>query len=247
MMSCSNDNSYFDTPVKEIRQGEEYKHTYSRRLDELRLGTFDRNYDFFVREGLGSVKELILASKYNFRPVSFMDIKEGEWEQYELATLDAIDHYFTSEYGDKFWVEIEKEAILLEEKYKVSYYKTLIPKIISVNYSRTMIDDSLEIGVLNKSALDSLPFYIIVDTISTYNNSEYYQLEYETNKIILKAVDKHFQDTTKYLLPTAYVYIFWDSTKIDFPYNKYPLTKVALRSKYEWRGSSKGLVNIDEE
>lgn len=247
-MSCSNSvEKYYDKPVKELRQGEEYKQTYNKSLSKLNNGTFDKNYDFWVKDGGGSIEDLILASKYHFRPVSFIDIKEGEWEQHELAILDAIDFHFKNKHGDKFWDEIENEAIRLDQQYNVSQYDTLLPNIISKSYTRKFINDSIEVGILNTSDIDSLPFYLAVDTASSFNNSENYKLEKTGSQIIFRATKRHFKDTTKFLLPTAYVFVFWDSSKTDFPYFEYPLAKVSLQSKYQWKGSSKGLVDTDEK
>lgn len=227
LVNCTeSEENYHGKSAAELRKGKVYQKTYNHCLEKLKSGEVDDTYDLWVKTGEGSLGQLILASNYKYRVPSFPDYKDADWEETELAILDAHDFYLREKYGEDFWERLDQEVADLELKYKFTYYDTLLPQLVMSAYESKMVNDTLQIGIFNKKIFNDIPFYAQVDSFYL----DYFEFIETEQEIRFKAIKKDWKDTTLYLLPAINLLIYWDSTKTDFPYTKYPISSVYLNT-----------------
>lgn len=221
---------YYGTPTSEIRNDSLYQVMYNKFRSQMPGDTTDLNYAFFANNGEGSTSSIILASKYKFRFPTFSCIKENNWKAIELASDDAIIDYFKEEYGETFWEELNKEATFIDKTFKTHHFDSFIPNMLKKNYTLFYNDDSVQLGILNTQSISEYPFLIQLDTAY---NSTYFDYSYSVHQMKFKALKEDYFNKNVRPLPTIKIKIFWDKSRIDFPYSEYPLTTIYLESEYQ--------------
>ena len=243
--------------MKYIMQTEEFISSYDTTLKELqKKGAYIDTIPTYTFRDYGTdlTYLLVLAFDYgtydfSYRdPLLFLDIEDIEMRNSRLGFEKAVDDYVKSKYGNDYLENARGKADSLIIEYNIAYLDSIIKKVIAKGYVRKMKNDTLEIGFFDKKVLDSLPFRVEIDTTGSFCNIEFFDFKESKENIWFYPTKRSTIDTTKYLMPAAYLKVFWDSTKTNYPYHKSIFKKVLLQDKYEWRGASKGgLVNVDEE
>lgn len=158
------------------------------------------------------------------------------------ASEKAAKDYLEQKYGADFYKNVSNESKSLNKKYKLDYFQEIIPNMIEDSYTRNMLNDTMEIGILNLNELNKLPFIFIVDT--TYN-SNYFTYESNNNQIVFYPTEKSSFEANIFLLPAININVFFDPSATDFPYQKYAFLTVRVDSKYTWEGGKYGIVKTD--
>lgn len=226
LSGCESDSDqYCGFSTEKIRKNPAYIEEYNQRLREYKERKTDANYDYNVKMGEGEMLDFVLAGKYKLRRLNFPDYKFDGFQIKELALLDAWHEFIRSEYHVSF-EEIEQEALKISTEYRVQFFKDLTQNLTLNSIEKEITEDSLEIGRLKINFLDSLPFYILVDTFTVLNFFNKFQ--YEKNDSMITFLPKVKNETKLQLLPSLHILYYWDSSKTDYPYPQYPLNEVRI-------------------
>lgn len=222
----------------DIKMSELYKKHYYETLDSCKKwgGTFSnfKDYYFLTNRDTNYIYTAILIEDYKtidyriFRDGLFCDICPDSIRTLIYSQDDAEDDFLNVRYGKNFKKLVRKRTKYLDQKYKIVYYDSILEKLTRSNYKRRILDNKLEIGILNKQFLDSLPFIIKIDSSnSSYREPETKYIFKETkNELIFKATKQSYQEN--YTLPTINILFYFDSLKTNFPYCKYPFKSINL-------------------
>jgi hypothetical protein len=166
-----------------------YNKEYFATLDSCKLwgGTFSSlpKPDILINKDTNFIYLAILLEKYKtldyrfIRDFLFCDICGDSIWTLIHASDDAEEDYLNGRYGKNFKLDTRRLARLLNNKYKISYYDSVLQTISEKIYKRHIVKDSIEIGILNKHFLDSLPFVIKIDTSLNY---DYYRFKERKEK-----------------------------------------------------------------
>ena len=198
---------------------EKWDGTFNYKIDSTFLSNYDTNF----------VYQAILIERYRtYEQKNLCDIHCEPIVTYGNAHKDAEYDFLKSKYGKDFKNTARIISRELNAKYKIHYYDTLLTHLAKEAYSKRMTKNTIEIGVFDKTFLDTIPFIVRVDTSTIFSFKEWFSIVETKNKIIFKATHASYNDSTKYLLPRILIYFYFDPQKTDFPYSKYSFKEIEL-------------------
>lgn len=218
-----------------IKKTELYNVEYKVRLDSCKKwgGTFtgQASPDCIVNKDSNYIYLAILLEKYKtldlkyFRDGTFCDIcSDSIWTK--IYADDAADYdYLKSRYGNDFKKFVRMQAREMNEEYNIIHYNTILTELSEKAYKKRITKENIEIGVFDKTVLDTLPFRLKIDTSF---NKDWFSFKETKDKIIFKATHESYNQPKTYLLPRISIYYYFDSEKTDFPYSRYSFKKVEL-------------------
>lgn len=222
-------------PVTRFRQKRTdlYIKEYNAALDSCKKwnGTFNWEIDsrFLSNNDTNFVYQAILIERYRtFEKKDLCDLHYENIITYGNAWKDAEYDFIKSKYGKDFKNTARIISRELNVKYKIHYYDTLLVSLAQKAFTKRMTKNNIEIGIFDKTFLDSIPFVVKVDTTTAFSNKNWFSLVEKKHTIIFKATQKSYNDSTKYHLPRILIYFYFDPQKTDFPYSKYSLKKIQL-------------------
>jgi hypothetical protein len=211
-----------------------YNRKYVSTLDSCQKwnGTFSTPPEpsILINRDTNFIYLSILLDKYKtfdfslLRDGEFCDVCDDSMRTIVRAADDAERDYLKQRYGKDFQLLVRKQASMLNIKYRISYYENILKNIENKIYKEHFINDSIQVGIVDKTFLDSIPFTI---NISALRNKKYYNFQEQKDKLIFTANGKCLENG-KYMLPTIGIVFHFDSLKTDFPYCKYPFKEVYL-------------------